>query len=363
MAAKRGMGPVPTLWERLCFPDGETNSRFEDGLQVALDAVVPTPSAHALLEDFLDPGVIPADPWAPSGWGFAPDLFLESPLARPGTRLASTDPHILGLGAHGMVAMFHTPAVLWSHWERGFDPVGVPRRTQVRVNGPLPPNVGPADVALHVVRETGLGGLSGAVLEFCGDGLAKFSAAQRRVLCSHAQLTGCLSALAAPPQDAPERPPAPAVPPDIRHDELLIVNGDQLTPLVAQPDRALVRPVADLRGVSIRRVVVGGCVGGDRESLEEVSAGLRNRRVDARVEFVVVPATERLYREAADGAVGRALRQSGAFLRKPSEVAPGDSSTLTSSTCLAPGGLVADLGTLVASAVAGRPMALAEAPP
>lgn len=363
------MGQSPTLWERICFTESNPFARFEDGLQVPLDAVVTTPSGSGILPTLEGAGVLHADPHGSPAWAYSAQRVLESRQARPGLRLAGSDPHVTGLGAYGMAATFHTPAVLHAAWRERRDGVGVPRRTLVQVNGPLARHTGPIDVALQLVREAGPLGFAGAVLEFRGPGLRDLCVPSRADLCSTARLTGCLAALTPIDLDllnAYAQLPTPvqvpiadlaqyASAPESDFDELVVVNGDQLEALVSAPRRGVVSSVESVAGRGVQRVLIGGCVAGDWEALRTLVSLLEGERVDARVDLSVVPASESLERRVRDEGLAARLEATGAQLRRPHElsIAP-DAATLATNSCLAAGGLVADLRTCVASAITGR---------
>lgn len=339
-----------TLWEKLCFAQTHPFAKFEDGLQVPLDLALPTPSVRALNQPLDGPGVLEADAWAPTDWAFPVQRLLESGRARPGLRVVSTDPHVVGLGAYGIVATFRTPAVLHAAWQQRHDRVGLPRRTRVHVNGPPAPGVDAIDAAFHLLREGGVGGYANAVLEFHGD-VAAFTPSQQRRLLEATAPTGALTAIAVP-QGPDESAVAARADPDAVYDELVVLNADQLQPLVASPHRGLVGPARQLVGRPVERIVVGGCVGGDREALQTLARDLRGGRVPARIELLVVPASEPLYLEIAGDEVGAALAAAGAQLCKPHEIPiGGDAPTLATSSCLAPDALLAGLKVCAATAL------------
>lgn len=362
------MGSGRTLWEKLCFAESNPFSRFEDGLQVPLDAVIPTPEVRTLGQPLRGKEVVDADPTAAHGWTYSAEAFLQSPLAGPGSRVAGSDPHVLGLGAYGVAASFHTPAALLAAFEDLHARVGIPRRTRVHVNGPLAPGTGLVDIGLHLVQEAGVGGFPNVILEFEGDVVLNQAPARRKDLAATCAMTGCRSALT--PIDrkvldyyARRDPPVTPTParrallepdPDVAYDELTVVNADQLRPLVARPAQGEVRPVDDWAGRSLRRVAVGGCVAGDEAALHSMAARLEGRHVHAQVEFLIVPESQRILERIESDGTRRALEAAGAYVRRPDELSPfSDVPTLATNTCLHAEAFVASAETCLAAAVKG----------
>ena len=58
------------------------------------------------------------------------------------------------------------------------------------------------------------------------------------------------------------------------------------------------KPAAELSSISIDQVVVGSCTNGRLEDLREAAKIIKGRKVNPNVRMLVIPATQRIYREA-----------------------------------------------------------------
>jgi 3-isopropylmalate/(R)-2-methylmalate dehydratase large subunit len=59
-----------------------------------------------------------------------------------------------------------------------------------------------------------------------------------------------------------------------------------------------IRPAAELFEVTIDQVVIGSCTNGHLEDLREAAKIIKGRKVHPNVRMIVIPATQRIYREA-----------------------------------------------------------------
>jgi homoaconitase/3-isopropylmalate dehydratase large subunit len=348
-----------TLWEKLAPPTDDDGQEAH----VPLDAVLPTQRC-APLRAFYDSTPFYSDPTAETDWAYPAQRYLDSGLAAYGARVATCDPHALELGAFGIAAFHHAPAALVTRGRDRHQPVGQARRTLVRLNDALPPGCDPVDAALRLGLEAGLAGLSSSVLTFEGDGVDRLGMGGRRRLLASAAVSGCLTAFGPLDEQVRQewwrlpvfRPPSPQdfvrlrPDPEARHDEILVVNAGGLEPLALSPRPASVVPVARLGSPPLERVAIGGCVGGDPDSLLSALEALEARPPRTGVEVHLVPASEGVLQQAESAGWHERARRIGVHVSRPSTLpASLDAST---SSCLGEG-FVASPPTLVASAHEG----------
>lgn len=363
------MGDASSLWEKVALRDAGPRELAGDGDVLPVDLAVATEYCQALARGPAGPRCLTVRATGPGGayaaWGGIPNERLA-----PGLRLVSDEPHVLQFGAWGMVGLPTTPVVLEEAWRRNQLPVGVPRLVRVHVNGPIPSHVGAVDLILQLVSDVGFDGYAGAVLEFQGDGFEGLPAFLRAEVLGAASLTQCLTVLAPLDEKAIEtarrggmkisisldsltryRPDSEA-----RYKELAILNGDQLQPRIADPARGVVGGVADWAGKAVERVLVGGCLAGDIESLSHATDVFEESRVAGETKAVVVASSESVLVRARDKGLAERLEAAGASLVGPGHVPParGLGLTLTTNPCLAEDALVASLSTVAASAATGR---------
>ena len=83
------------------------------------------------------------------------------------------------------------------------------------------------------------------------------------------------------------------------------IDLDGVPPLIALPHSpGNVVPVADACGQTIDQVYIGNCANGTMTDLRQAAEILRGRQVHARTRLIVVPASQRVYRQAlAEGLI------------------------------------------------------------
>jgi 3-isopropylmalate/(R)-2-methylmalate dehydratase large subunit len=78
-----------------------------------------------------------------------------------------------------------------------------------------------------------------------------------------------------------------------------------------------VKPAAELFEVSIDQVVVGSCTNGRLEDLREAATVIKGRSVNPNVRMIVIPATQRIYRQAMKEKLLDIFVEAGAAVSTP----------------------------------------------
>jgi 3-isopropylmalate/(R)-2-methylmalate dehydratase large subunit len=96
------------------------------------------------------------------------------------------------------------------------------------------------------------------------------------------------------------------------------IDLSSLTPLVALPHLpGNVVPVEEARGRKIDQVYIGNCANGTMTDLRQTAEVLRGRSVHPDCRAIVVPATQRIYREALREGLLDAFVEAGAIVSTP----------------------------------------------
>ena len=86
---------------------------------------------------------------------------------------------------------------------------------------------------------------------------------------------------------------------DALYDEIIEVNLNEIVPMVAFPHiPSNTRPVAEAGDVAIDQVFIGSCTNGRLSDLAAAAAILKGRHVAKGVRVLIIPATQRIYKEA-----------------------------------------------------------------
>src|SRR5438034_6470522 len=290
----------------------------------------------------------------------------ELGLTQPGMTIVCGDSHTSTHGAFGALAfgigtsevemVLATQCLLQRR----------PKTYEVRVDGRLAAGVSSKDVILALIARIGVGGGTGHVFEYSGQGIRALTMEQRMTICNMSIEGGARAGLIAPDDTTFEylagRPHVPAgaawdeavrrwrslpTDPDATYDRSISVDAGSLEPMVTygtnpgmgipitsrvpspdeQPDagqrRALehaleymdLRPGQAILGQKVDVVFIGSCTNGRISDLRLAASVLRDRRVANGVRVMVVPGSDEVKREAEHDGLAEVFRAAGADCR------------------------------------------------
>lgn len=344
----------------------------------------------------------------------------ELGLSQPGMTIVCGDSHTATHGALGALAfgigtsevemVLATQCLLQRK----------PKTCEVRIEGRLGPGVSAKDIILALIARIGTGGGTGFVFEYTGGAIRALSMEERMTVCNMSIEAGARAGLVAPDEKTFQylagRPFAPKgaaweaalarwrqLPSDegAAYDRLVTMDVSTLEPMITfgtSPGMgiAITAPVPDpaqaadpieretlekalaymalepgkpLIGHPVDVVFIGSCTNGRLEDLRAAARILKGRKVNPRVQVLIVPGSEAVKREAEAEGLHEIFRAAGAEWRQPGcsmcigmngdQLAPGQYSVSTSNRNFegrqGKGGrtLLASPLTAAASAVAG----------
>ncbi len=258
--------------------------------------------------------------------GIEHQVLVEEGWVVPGSVIAGGDSHTCTYGALGAfgtglgstdIAGCLTTGTFWQ---------AVPETILVELTGERRPFVTGKDVILAVIGEVGVSGGSRSVLEFGGDGVAALSIDERLAVANMAVEAGSETGLF-PADDAvaryldgrTTRPwVAESTDPDAEIAASTRIDLGSVPPLIALPHSpGNVVAVADACGQTIDQVYIGNCANGTITDLRQATEILRGRQVHARTRLIVVPASQRVYRQALTEGLIDTLVEAGALISAP----------------------------------------------
>ena len=258
--------------------------------------------------------------------GIEHTLLCEEGWIRPGSVIAGGDSHTCTYGALGAFGTglgstdIAACLALGEFWQ------AVPSTIRVEFTGAKRPFVTGKDLILAVIGELGVGGATNAVLEFVGEGASALSVDERLAVSNMAVEAGAETGLF--PADETTRAfldgrtdrtwTAERSDPDAEFAQTLTIELDRLEPLIALPHLpGNVVPVADATGTKIDQVYIGNCSNGTMTDLRQTAEILRDRSVHPDCRAIVVPATQRIYREAMREGLLDVFVEAGASVSTP----------------------------------------------
>lgn len=258
--------------------------------------------------------------------GIEHTLLCEEGWIVPGSVIAAGDSHTCTYGALGAFGTglgstdIAACLALGEFWQT------VPATIRVEFTGEKQRFVTGKDLILAVIGEIGVGGATNAALEFVGQGAEALSIDERLAVSNMAVEAGAETGFF--PADAKtaeyldgrtDRPwQAWRSDPDAEVARDLRIDLDKLPPLIALPHLpGNVVPVVNVVGMKIDQVYIGNCSNGTMTDLRQTAKVLRGHTVHPDTRMIVVPATQRIYREALREGLLDVFVEAGAMVSTP----------------------------------------------
>ena len=253
-------------------------------------------------------------------------VLCEEGWIVPGAVIAGGDSHTCTYGALGAFGTglgstdIASCLALGSFWQ------AVPETIQIELTGRPGGFVTGKDVILAVIGQIGVGGGTNAVLEFVGPGAEALSVDERLAVANMAVEAGSETGIF-PADEAVEayldgraRPAwtAERSDADASFRQRLEIDLSALEPLVALPHLpGNVTTVSEAAGVPVDQVYIGNCANGTMTDLRQAASILGGRTVHPRTRAIIVPATQAIWREAADEGLLDLFVEAGAIVSTP----------------------------------------------
>jgi 3-isopropylmalate/(R)-2-methylmalate dehydratase large subunit len=292
----------------------------------------------------------------------------ELGLTQPGMTIVCGDSHTATHGAFGALAFgigtSEVEHVLASQCLLQYRP----KTCEVRVEGQLKRGVTAKDIILALIREIGVSGGTGFVLEYGGPAIRALTMEQRMTVCNMSIEAGARAGMVAPDDSTYNylagRPAAPkgiewetalaawrSLPTDegAVYDRIVTLDAGRLEPMLTfgtnpgmglsiterMPDPAAtsdlsqraalekayaymgLRPGQSLLGHKVDVVFIGSCTNGRLSDLREAAQILQNRKVPEGLRVLVVPGSAQVKRLAEAEGLDRVFISAGAEWREP----------------------------------------------
>ena len=258
--------------------------------------------------------------------GIEHTLLVEEGWVVPGSVIAGGDSHTCTYGALGAFGTGLGSTDIAACLASGTFWQAVPGTIRVEFTGEKQRFVTGKDLILAVIGEIGVAGGTNMALEFVGDGAEALSIDERLAVANMAveagSETGFFPAdetVAAYLDGRTERPwTAERSDADAEFAQTVRIDLDTLSPLVAMPHSpGNVVPLDQAVGQKIDQVYIGNCSNGTMTDLRQAAEMLRGRRVSPHTRAIVVPATQRVYREALAEGLLDLFVEAGAMVSTP----------------------------------------------
>ena len=259
------------------------------------------------------------------GQGVCHQIMMENHVC-PGELILGADSHTCAYGALGAFGTgvgctdYLYAMVTGKSW------VLVPETLRFNLTGKLPEGVYARDLILTIIGKIGANGANYKAMEFAGEGLKTLTMSDRIAICNLCVEAGAKTALMEVDDIALDylhehgREPKACFVSD--EDAVFAATYDidlsTITPIVAKPHFVdNVCPAREAAGIKIDEAFLGSCNNGRIEDLRVGAALLKGRKVHPLVRFLVVPASQAVYKEALKEGLLQIFMEAGAIVMNP----------------------------------------------
>ena len=260
------------------------------------------------------------------GAGVCHQIMCEKHVV-PGQLIFGADSHTCAYGALGAFGTGVGCTDYLYGMVTGGSWVMVPETLRFNLTGKLNERVTARDLILTIIGMIGANGANYHAMEFVGEGMKNLTMSDRISICNLCVEAGAKTALMevdditlAYLKEHGDRKPAAC----FKSDEDAVfkktydIDLSSIVPVVAKPHFVdNLAPVGDVKGVRINEAFLGSCNNGRIEDLRLGASIMRGHKVADKVRFLVVPASQEVYRQALREGLLDIFMESGAMVMNP----------------------------------------------
>lgn len=234
-------------------------------------------------------------------------LLPDEGLVVPGDLIVGADSHTCTYGALGAFSTGVGSTDVAAAMATGECWFKVPESMKFVYYGNLNKWVGGKDLILYTIGDIGVDGALYKAMEFEGETIRNLPMHGRLTMCNMAIEAGGKSAVIVPDRitKAYVKKRARRAPVYYKSDKKAVYTEtreydcSKIPLTVSCPHLpSNTRPASELFEVTIDQVVIGSCTNGRLEDLREAAEVMKGRKVNPNVRMIVIPATQRIYRQA-----------------------------------------------------------------
>lgn len=259
------------------------------------------------------------------GQGVCHQIMMENHV-RPGELIFGADSHTCAYGALGAFGTgvgctdYLYAMVTGKSW------VLVPETLKFNLTGKLPEGVYARDLILTIIGQIGANGANYKAMEFGGEGLSGLTMSDRIAICNLCVEAGAKTALmkvddvalAYLKEHGREPKHMFESDADAVYAAEYTIDLSTIKPIVAKPHFVdHVADAAECAGTKIDEAFLGSCNNGRIEDLRVGAAVLKGHKVHPLVRFLVVPASQAVYRQALEEGLLKIFMEAGAIVMNP----------------------------------------------
>ncbi len=259
------------------------------------------------------------------GEGICHSIMFEEHYAKPGEIATATDSHTTTYGGAGNFCSGIGTAEMAAALITGELWFKVPEAIKIVLNGHLPDGVLSKDVILKILGDIKADGGQYKSLEFTGPAAHEMSMMSRFTVANMALEAGAKCGLFEADEKTVEYYGIPlseidwvCVDEDARYEKVLVYNVEELVPQLSCPQGVdNVHPIQEVMGTKIDEVYLGSCTNGSIEDMAIAAEIMAGKKVAKGLRFVVVPATNKVFKEAIELGYIKTFIEAGGVVSHP----------------------------------------------
>ncbi len=259
--------------------------------------------------------------------GVCHQVMIEDGFAAPGRLIIGADSHTCSYGALGAFSTGVGSTEAAAAMATGRLWFKVPETQKFVINGTLKRYVMGKDIILHVIGDIGVSGSLYKAQEFYGTAIESLSLSDRITISNMAIEAGAKAGIIPPDEKVFEflnggrvRGEYNAVYADGNegdYEEVFEYDATEIVPTVAKPFLPENTAPANELDVLIDQAYLGSCTNGRIEDLRVAAKLLKGKKVNPEVRMIVVPASEKVFRQAIEEGLILTFLNAGAFVCGP----------------------------------------------
>ena len=185
----------------------------------------------------------------------------------------------------------------------------VPSALKFVLKGQPGPYVSGKDIIIHIIGKIGVDGALYKSMEFTGEGIAALSMDDRFTMANMAIEAGAKNGIfpvddqtkAYLNEHTKKSYQVYEADEDAEYDEVIEINLSEVRPTVAFPhlpgNAKTIDEIEAMEPIKIDQVVIGSCTNGRMEDMRKAAAILKGHKVHEDVRVMVIPATQKIYKQ------------------------------------------------------------------
>ena len=236
-------------------------------------------------------------------------ILPEAGVVAAGELIIGADSHTCTYGALGAFSTGVGTTDIATGMATGELWFKVPSALKFVLKGQPGPYVSGKDIIIHIIGKIGVDGALYKSMEFTGEGIAALSMDDRFTMANMAIEAGAKNGIfpvddqtkAYLNEHTKKAYQVYEADEDAEYDEVIEINLSEVRPTVAFPhfpgNAKTIDEIEAMEPIKIDQVVIGSCTNGRMEDMRKAAAILKGHKVHEDVRVMVIPATQKIYKQ------------------------------------------------------------------